>query len=148
MLAHKQVKVICDDEELFVDVGMVDLLKAIWQHDIVTVNSCQENFPDTTWIEFLSPDDASKFLNIVAGEHPHKEKRPWLSLYGRIEAFGSNQDWSFNIHPRNEGVIETLLNDEVRYEYLGFNDFKFSVSIRFPIKDIPKLILRLNKLQS
>jgi len=78
---HKQVSIRYDQtlfevkdkagellEEISVDEGMVDLLKAVWRHGIPTAYSCQGRYDETAWIRFVSFEDACYFLDLVS--HP------------------------------------------------------------------------------
>lgn len=52
-------------EEITVDEGIVDLLKAVWRHGIPTNHSCQGRKGETAWIRFESFEDAGRFLDLV-----------------------------------------------------------------------------------
>jgi hypothetical protein len=52
-------------DEITVDEGMVELLKAIWRHRLPTVHSCQGTEGDTAWIRFMWHEDVSRFLDLV-----------------------------------------------------------------------------------
>jgi hypothetical protein len=75
---HKQVSIRYDQtlfevkgkdgellEEISVDEGMVDLLKAVWKHGIPTAYSCQGRDGETAWIRFTTFEDAGYFLDLV-----------------------------------------------------------------------------------
>ncbi len=151
---HKQVKVQMPSrwggDVIKVDEGMVELLSAIWRHDILTLLSCQENRPGVAWIMFATPQDAASFMNIVLHFYGDA-KKPWKTLYGRAMEYNCGydritKDWEYSISPHNRGVQETVNDeDEVITRYRGYNDFDFEVSIRFPVSDIPIIIRRLNK---
>jgi hypothetical protein len=147
MYIHKQVPLLWGKREILIDEGIVPLMQAIWRHDILTTNSCQENRPGVAWVQFWSPPDAASFLNLVC-EFP-KGKKPWLSMYGRAMGFNGGydkptKDWEYHILPFNNGVDEQLVNDELISRYKGFNDFSFVISIRFPVTDIDGITHRLN----
>lgn len=141
MINHPQVKLQCFGIETEVDEGLAELLQLIWKLQIATINSCQENQPGIAWIEFQSADDASLFLNHVALYPPDDFKE---TLYGRITQI-SEKSWVFNCTPQNYGVKWIFSDDTLTEEYLGFNDFEFSVSIRFPVSDIPLIVEILKK---
>jgi hypothetical protein len=47
-----------------IDVEIAPLTEALWERGIETLNSCQDNGDNhQVWIEFATPDDASRFLN-------------------------------------------------------------------------------------
>jgi hypothetical protein len=52
-------------DEITVDEGMVDLLKAIWRHGIPTNRSCQGENGETAWISFESYECMGHFLDLV-----------------------------------------------------------------------------------
>jgi len=76
---HKQVQIQYDKtlfqvedkssgllEEISVDEGMVDLLRAVWRHGIPTTYSCQGREGETAWIRFESLEDAARFYDLVS----------------------------------------------------------------------------------
>lgn len=52
-------------DEITVDDGMVELLKAIWRHNIPTFHSCQGVESDKAWIRFMWREDVPRFLDLV-----------------------------------------------------------------------------------
>ena len=52
-------------DEITVDGGMVELLKAIWRHNIPTFHSCQGVEGDKAWIRFMWREDVPRFLDLV-----------------------------------------------------------------------------------
>jgi hypothetical protein len=136
---HKQVLL---RGSVHIDEGMVELISLIWDNKIETDNSCQENFPGTAWISFLTAHDFHKFINLVA-VYPKDDEVFWETLYGRITNCGEN-DWSYDIHPVDIGVLRYLEDDECIETFSGIHNFESSVSVRFPISDINKLIEILN----
>jgi len=63
MPQHKQVPT---TRGIMVDAQLKDLLEALWQKGMETVNSCQENFPGITWIQFLCPGHALEFMDLAS----------------------------------------------------------------------------------
>jgi hypothetical protein len=124
-----------------IDVEIAPLVEAIWNLDIETLNSCQDNGDNHyVWLEFATPYDASRFLNAVIGRlGDHR------TLYGR--AMGTTMDtpdvWSYAVLPTNYGIEESLINDAVHEHRIGPNDVDFSISIRFPRRDLPAVLRRL-----
>jgi len=52
-LEHKQMPIMEDGEEIFqVDEKLQSLIQFLWDQDIFTYNSCQDNVHDTVWIEY------------------------------------------------------------------------------------------------
>lgn len=60
-------------EEIIVDEGMVDLLKAVWRHGIPTNHSCQGREGEPAWIRFESFEYAGHFHDLV----PHTQGEKW-----------------------------------------------------------------------
>ena len=52
-------------EEIIVDEGMVNLLKAVWRHGIPTIRSCQGGNGEMAWISFESFEGTGRFLDLV-----------------------------------------------------------------------------------
>jgi len=74
-------------EEITVDEGIVDLLKAVWRHEIPTTYSCQGRKGETAWIRFESFEDAGHFLDLIS--HLPVEK---LNLNGKCEVSFPQED--------------------------------------------------------
>lgn len=114
-----------------VDVMLVPLIKTLWQHRVLTCNSCQENRPSIAWIQFPTPFDAMNFLNVVAELPTPKQIKDysfWDTQYGRMTREGQFAEWEYKCHVRNEG------------EHYGEVDFNFAISIRFPHCDLPSIM--------
>jgi hypothetical protein len=92
------------------------------------------------WIEFATPYDASRFLNVVIGR-----RGDYRTLFGR--AMGTTMDtpdvWTYAICPTNYGIDELIVDDEVDEHRIGPNEIDFFVSIRFPRRDLPAVLRRL-----
>jgi hypothetical protein len=67
-------------EEIIVDEGLVDLLKAVWRHGIPTNRSCQGKNGETAWISFESFESMGRFLDLT------------LHLSGEKWELNSNKD--------------------------------------------------------
>ena len=52
-------------DEITVDDGMIELLRAIWRHKIPTFHSCQGTEGDKAWIRFMWRKDVPRFLDLV-----------------------------------------------------------------------------------
>jgi len=52
-------------DKITVDEGMVDLLKALWRHGIVTKHSCQGVEGEEAWIRFEFHKDVVRFNDLV-----------------------------------------------------------------------------------
>lgn len=109
MTTHKQTTVTVGNMKADIDEGIAPLIEQIWKADIYTVNSCEENRPDIIWIEFLTPDDASWFLNIVA-----QYDKDIDSLYNRARNGWLPCDdndmphpfWEYALHPCSTSRME------------------------------------------
>jgi hypothetical protein len=53
-------------EEITVDEGMADLLRAVWRHGIPTTGSCQGVNNEWAWIWFESFEDSALFYDLVS----------------------------------------------------------------------------------
>jgi len=72
-------------EEILVDEGMADLLKAIWIHGIPTNRSCQGVNGETAWISFESYEGMGHFLDLVSslsGEMWSMDCKKSISYFG------------------------------------------------------------------
>jgi hypothetical protein len=126
-----------------IDVEIAPLIEALWLRDIDTLNSCQNNGDNhQVWIEFATPFDASRFLNAVVGR-----LGDFRTLYGR--AMGTTMDtpdvWTYAAHPWNYGIEESIIDDEVHERRIGPNEVDFSISIRFPRRDLAPVLRRLTE---
>jgi hypothetical protein len=121
-----------------VDVGIAPLLLVLWDTEILTCNSCEENEPGIIWIEFYSPSDAEKLLLSIIkalGEqiHSHPEANDWFCY--RI--LGQNgitlKPWRYEAHPN---VYPIRCNQKKVYsKNLAVCKVELSVSLRFPRED-------------
>jgi hypothetical protein len=146
MKAHKTVTVRVGIMEAQIDVGLAPLIEEIWKADILTLNSSEENHPGIAWIEFRSSDDASRFLDIVAGEYDDDLR----GLYNRIRQEWDDSDgpvegtWDFAIYPVDRSVDQWITDEDmIEEEPIGPPDFDFTVSIRFPREDLELLLARM-----
>lgn len=140
---HKQVEVEMIGDVISVDEGIADIIKECSRLKILTCNSCQENKPGIAWIQFFSVKDACLFTDIVAKIFPENKEKPWTTIYGRVFGFGSKNDWQFDLNIDDFGRTEEIIGDEVVIKRIEDAETHFYVSIRFPIKDIPKIVKRL-----
>ena len=102
-----------------IDVGIAKLIKALWQADIRTLNSCQDRGeesipkPGIAWIEFATATDGMEFLDIVQGEGI------------------DHRDWE----------ISHVIDD--RSDEDGVCDHHLSLSIRYPFEQTDELAKRV-----
>ncbi len=107
------------DYKVGIDVGISKLIKALWQAEIHTVNSCQDRAEESTpkpgiaWIEFATPAGGMEFLDIVQGDGI------------------SYQDWQIDhvIHDESNGA--------------GAHNHHLSLSIRYPFEQTDELAKRV-----
>jgi len=141
MTEHKQTAILdpTSNQMIEVDVGIAPLLKAIWGFGITTCNSCQENKPGITWIEFLRAEDAEAFLTrVVSGLDPFNSPEADNWLYSRI--IGLNGGWQYNAHPHD---FRECIDEEKGIVELNASEpcgIALSISIRFPIRDYERLL--------
>lgn len=137
MTEHKQVRVQVNDEVAKIDQGIAPLIRELWRAGIETVNSCQENKPGIMWIEFLTPQDANRFLQIVINYDDDE-------LYGRMTS-NDLEPWAWQ--------YDLLVNDagpEFVRDYDSGEPSKrpfvvFSVSVRFPVSDYRAVLERMKR---
>src|SRR5262249_27978542 len=117
---HKTVTVCVGAWEADIDEEIALLIEEIWKADIMTMNSCQGNRLGIVWIEFLTADDATRFLNIVAEYDKETD-----SLYNRIRhgwqrrnAKMSAPFWEYTTRPQDFAIQQQLdENDECLDEW-------------------------------
>lgn len=140
-----------------IDLKIAPLVKLLWELDIDTCNSCEENRPGVIWIEFFSSYDAEKFVNIIAKyDDPETtiKNEPWTSLYRRITNGHSNPDadvpdtWIYHTTLMDMGVDKWIENDEVQESFTGKHSCLFQIHIRFPQKDLKTIVKRLKAYKS
>lgn len=121
-----------------VDEGIAPLLQDIWNHGIVTCNSCQENRPGMMWIEFLGPEDAEAFLTrIASGLDPIGSPQAGNWLYSRIKS--GDGGWQYAAHPHDarEYIDEEHGTIELNSSHACL--ITLSISIRIPVGDYERL---------
>jgi hypothetical protein len=132
-----------------VDVGIAPLLLVLWDAEILTCNSCEENKPGIIWIEFYSTNDAEKLLLLIIkalGDqiHSHPEANDWFCY--RILGQNGNllKPWRYNAHPN---VYPTRCNQKKIYsKNLAACKVELSVSLRFPKEDYTIVLELLHRL--
>jgi hypothetical protein len=140
MFDHKQTSVFYPAyrRTIEVDVGIAPLLFILWDAEILTCNSCEENAPGIIWIEFYSASDTEKLLLSIIkalGEkiHSHPEANDWFCY--RILGQDGNRlkPWIYDAHPN---VYPMKFNQKNIYSKdLAACKVEFSVSLRFPKED-------------
>lgn len=144
-MAHRQRFVEVDNNNEYIDVQIAELIENIWKLNIHTLSSCQNN-PGTgfAYIDFLSSNDATDFLNIVAVEFSSNNPN---SYYNKIA-----QTWAGDKEYTDEWIYEPeLINcgarsieDEdgviIGEELIdNSNNFHFAMRVSFPKKHLKKV---------
>jgi hypothetical protein len=140
MFNHKQISVFYPAyrRTIEVDAGIAPLLFVLWDAEILTCNSCEENEPGIIWIEFYSASDTEKLLLSIIkalGEqiHSHPEANDWFCY--RILGQNGNRlkPWIYAAHPN---IYPTRCNQRKIYsKNLAACKIELSVSLRFPKED-------------
>jgi hypothetical protein len=130
-----------------VDVGILPLLRNLWDAEILTCNSCEEIEPGIMWIEFYSEEDVEKFLLILIealGEqiHNHPEADDWFCF--RILGCDGEilRPWQYYAHPN----ITPAKCDQSNFYPKKLKNCKvaLSFSLRFPKEDYSKVLTLLH----
>jgi hypothetical protein len=147
MERHKTVTVRVGPWEAAMDELIAPLIEELWKAGIETTNSCQENQPGITWIAFATAADAVEFLNIVAEYEEELD-----ILYNRMchdwdreSAPLSAPYWEYEVHPVDLALCRVLdpVEEAIDEWHTGCPDFGFTLSIRFPLCDLPVLTARM-----
>ncbi|GAB6265036.1 MAG: hypothetical protein STSR0001_04800 [Methanothrix sp.] len=72
-------------DEITVDEGMVDLLKAIWRHGISTNHSCQGIEGEEAWIRFVRDKDVDRFNKLVGHLSRNSGEKKWTFCRSALE---------------------------------------------------------------
>lgn len=140
MFDHKQISVFYPAyrETIEVDVGIAPLLLVLWDAEILTCNSCEENKPGIIWIEFYSPTDAEKLLLLIIKAlgkqiHSHPEANDWFCYRILGQKGNTLKPWRYDAHPN---VYPMGCNQKKIYSKdLAACKVELSVSLRFPKED-------------
>ena len=143
---HETVTLTYGDKSVEIDTGIAPLIYEIWKAGLHTDNSCEEKKPGIIWISFISARYCELFLNIVATYESGVE-----CLYNRIRwgwryPYGVVCDdfWDYDVSPRDYAVEQVLLDDDsIEESFSEPNNFRFSLSVRFPKTDYPIILERM-----
>lgn len=148
---HKQKYIEYKGNSAEVDEGIADLILSCWKVGANIYLSC-DNDVLKNWIGlmFQTSADAEIFLNAAAGEFNEEEDD---SLYTRIRQAWSRvgrsnkNNWKYSIVLDDFSVTQTESEDEGFVEETAekHRDFVFSVSVRFPKKDLKQVMVNLQK---
>jgi hypothetical protein len=145
MQIHETVRVRVGDMDAEIDKDIAPLIREIWEAGIVSCNSCQENEPGIVWIEFMTPTDAERFVNIVAEYEDGID-----TLYNRITGERSAKEkevkyWEYDPFVFDYAMKREFENGRIVAErHDGVPDIVFSLSIRFPRSERSSCRLRAN----
>jgi hypothetical protein len=138
---HKTIKVKHPDgDERDIDKNIAELIDCLWKLDIMTFNSCQNNYINGyIWIEFSSYEDLMLFMNLViVNTDPINHHR---ILYGRHH---EDKVWFHKINY----VDSTIYDDNEDSSSFSSDDTIYLLppgfSVRFPKTDY-KMILNIMK---
>jgi hypothetical protein len=146
---HKTQLVKVGNRAAQIDCKIALLIEGLWKLDIDTCLSCENNVPENwIWIDFATANDAENFLNIVSTYSENSN-----SMYQRIVGVWDNikDTWQYKTNIDNFGVESDIDEDDyVVEEFAGKHCFNFSLSIRFPNKDLKavtkKILSETNKI--
>ena len=72
-------------DEITIDEGMVDLLKAIWRHEILTTKSCEGGNGETAFICFQWHRDVDRFNSLIGHISRISGKKEWIFVEKSLE---------------------------------------------------------------
>ncbi len=133
-------------EEVEIDVGIADLVQALWRLGIRTLNSCQDNPVGSgrVWLQLEAVEDAHALLKVACVWD--SETLGGGGVWGR--AFGvadTSHDWEWKLHLTD--IAEVLCGEAVADgidDGVGVEpDARFRISVRFPVTDLPTVLARL-----
>lgn len=118
-----------DGVTVAIDIGLAQLISALWDAEIDTVNSCQDRAseaepkPGIAWIQFASAEGFENFLDVVQGE-----------------GLMNHEQWQIDY------LLDDLAeyiddNDEVQTP--DYHDYRVTVSVRFPFSITEELTRRV-----
>lgn len=150
---HKQTQVFYPAyrKVIEVDAGIAPLLLALWDAEIFTCNSCEENEPGIIWIEFYSTKDSEKLLSLIVSAlgdqiHKHPEANDWFCYRILGQNGDALQPWIYDAHPN---VYPARCNRKQIYpKNLESCKVELSVSLRFPKEDYGILLDLLYRSQT
>lgn len=145
---HPQVEVSVGEWTADVDEEIAPLIRELWTMGCATYASCQRHTATgKVWIGFCSPADVESFLNAVALHQRKKHGSLWERaddwgfgwLGATSEHIKRNGDWEYHV-----SVSDDAHDDSAdRFVAFGHPDFRLSVSVLFPRRDIQIVTERL-----
>ena len=145
---HKTVKLWNNEYDDFIDIDtrIAPLIYEIWEADIETTMSCEDNWPDIfddkdrcIWIEFGSEENLTKFLDIIF--FGQKRCSDFL-IRASNDTINNNLKWNYRI------FIDTqqFEQDELLFKtYNLIDNFKIYYQLRFPACDYIKVLNKIYK---
>ncbi|MDQ2732981.1 MAG: hypothetical protein M3Y56_15090 [Armatimonadota bacterium] len=153
MPKHPQITIQVGERMAPVDEQIAPLLLELWRAELDTLNSCQDN-DGKVWIEFADVEHAETFLNAIG-----RFEEPVHSLYNRMsrkwvppewEQWVKDEAWEYDAHVWDRSVVEELdENGDCTGEHAtGPANFRFSLSLRFPHRDLEEVLQRMTQFNS
>ena len=156
MSQHKQVTVTGEidgrPETAEVDEELADFIKLLWQLNISTMMSCQDN-RGKVWIDFPYAFEAESFLNLMAPDPANMDDLE--SIDSRVVGIYEPDDWGAYRSDRMWSYATSVADLGLNFPWGGIDDddgeierdsepmFIFSISVRFPKADLPEVMQRL-----
>lgn len=112
-----------------VDKDLAVLIEKLWNKNIYTLMSCQENKPEICWIMFEDEQSAVRFLNVT---HDLLIRYYWAMSLTEMK----RQQVAFSICPHN---LSEDFDEEQGIITTGKPNYMFNISIRFPNELIPEM---------
>jgi hypothetical protein len=141
---HRTVHVALGDQQADVDKEIAPLVKGMWRAGIMTSQSCQDCPPGWIWLEFLTPYDLEKFLNILGAYEDTVGSLHDRILHG-YDRLGSPRvgQWRYEaiVHDMAVDIVDDGKKD--REQYAGAPDFAIYISLNFPGTDLPAVLKRI-----
>jgi hypothetical protein len=135
---HRQVWIRGCGQEAEVDEGIAPLIKEMWRAGIRTFMSCQEGAHGFVWLNFDDPQEALRFLNVVAVYNPDPD-----SMYKRMlgHDYGKPNNWIYDVDVKDICLLGEFVDgrDEI---HEGQPYMTISFSIWFPPSDLPAVMER------
>jgi transcriptional regulator with XRE-family HTH domain len=136
---HKEVVVQVGDKKAEIDEVIAPLIREVWIAGIRTVMSCQQDVFGRVWIMFPDPENAVAFLNIVGQKFEEGSESLYVRMNDYCSSCGHIPKWVYNV-----GVSDLRRMDGiVPPDYPA--DFTIHVSVRFPQRDLPTVVRRLQE---
>lgn len=146
MSKHKTVQVEIEPGDFReIDCMIAPLIKRLWELELYTGLSCEDNFPDKyIWVQFFDGVIASLFLQAVAD---YSDREYYNRITGEWDDPEEEFLWKYSTGVDDWGIgYDYDEEDNIVEEHAPIkNNFSFPISVRFPQKDLNKVMTMLNK---